>query len=85
MTLFEYHSADNRWNRIVTKKHAAVATGKPFDLSARVSGKKLEVRIGQDVVATAEFPRRAMAGAYGLGALAGSAGIWTNISLTARE
>ena len=81
LTIFEYSSKDNRWNRLQSKPHAAIAVGKPFDLSARVSGKQLEVRIGQDLVATAEFPQRAMDGAYGLGALSGSAGIWTDVSV----
>ena len=84
VTLFEYNSRQNRWNRVFARKHPAVAVGKPFSVSVQVADKGVEVRIGTEVVGTAKFPERAMDGAYGLGALSGSAGIWTAVQLESR-
>lgn len=81
VTLFEYTSKDSRWNRISFRKHPALVIGKPFEVRATVAGETLEVRIGNDVVMTAKFPARGMQGAWGLGALSGSAGIWTGVKL----
>ena len=47
----------------------------------KLTGKKLTVAVEGRTVVTHEFPDREMTGAWGLGALRGSAGIWKEFGL----
>lgn len=81
VTLFEYTSRDSNWRRLASERHDAVVVEKPFRVKARVDGQRLVVSVNDDEVVSAELPGRAMTGPYGLGALAGSAGIWRDVAV----
>jgi len=79
VTLFEYTSKTKAWNNIQAVKHADVVVGKPFQVSVKVAGGTVRVSINGAEVVSGTFPARKLSGPYGLGAQAGTAGIWNDL------
>jgi hypothetical protein len=79
--LFEYESAESKWHRRAAVKHAAVRVQKPFRVRVDVGRGRVDIAIDGKRVVGADFAHRKLDGAWGLGALAGSAGTWRNFGL----
>lgn len=76
VTLFEYESAGSKWHRRGSVRHGALKPKRPFRVRVEVSKGRVDVAIDGKRLLGADFPDRRLDGAWGLGALAGSAGIW---------
>ncbi len=82
--VFEY---DNRrlgsaqWKRLGTAKVDTVVAGKTIEFRVRVSKSKLSVEVTGKRACEVDTGDHAMQGAYGLGAVAGSAGTWRKVQL----
>lgn len=82
--VFEY---DNRrigaaqWKKLGTAKVDTVVAGKTIEFLVRVSKSKLSVDVAGKKACEVDTGDRAMQGAYGLGAVAGSAGTWRKVQL----
>ncbi|MHC4970944.1 MAG: hypothetical protein ACYTG3_01290 [Planctomycetota bacterium] len=80
VTLFEYEAARSQWHRRGAQRHA-LALHKPFRVRVEVRKGRVDVSIDGRRLLGADFPARTLDGAWGLGALAGSAGIWRGFGL----
>lgn len=81
VTLFEYEAKENRWNRRASASHPSVQVGKPFHVEVRVAGGAVAVAVDGEALLRTPFPQRRLTGACGLGALAGSAGVYRDLKL----
>lgn len=80
VTLFDYESARSRWHRRATRRHP-LAPNRPFRVRVEVKRGRVDVAIDGQRLLGADFPERGLDGPWGLGALAGSAGIWKGFGL----
>jgi hypothetical protein len=81
VTLFEYESARSKWHRRGARRHAAVAVNRPFRVRVEVRKGRVDVLIDGKQLLGVDLPDRRLDGAWGLGGLAGSAGIWRGFGL----
>lgn len=81
VTLFDYESANSKWHRRAARRHP-LAPNRPFRVRVEVKQGRVDVAIDGQKLLGADFPERRLDGPWGLGALAGSAGIWREFGLT---
>jgi len=79
ITVFEYQSAENRWNRRGGVEHAGLRAQGPVPFGVRVKGEKLTVSVGEEEALTVKLTGRTMDGPWGLGAQAGTCGAWHEV------
>lgn len=76
VTIFDYQTKGNSWNRVGYELLADLPTGDRLEFALDASPGKFELSLGGSVVAKVSLPDHKMEGAWGLGAQSGSGGIW---------
>lgn len=76
ITLFEYLSETNDWQRRGYVECADVGSAEPFRFSATVEKNTVRLQVNDVVVVSGEMQTIPLDGPWGLGAQASSAGIW---------
>ncbi len=76
ITLFEYLSKTNEWQRRGYVECAEVGSAEPFRFSATVEKNTVRIQVNGVVVVSGEMQTIPLDGPWGLGAQASSAGIW---------
>jgi len=87
VVVFEYdnrRSGDEQWKRLGGNDVPALVAGKWIPFRARVAKSKLTIDIAGKQVCEVDVGDHPMRGAWGLGALAGSAGAWRKVKLVKR-
>ncbi|MEM9379021.1 MAG: hypothetical protein AAGB93_03650 [Planctomycetota bacterium] len=79
ITVFDYVSENNAWNQLASVEVAGVRTGEPFAFEARVKGRALTIRIGDEDVVTIDDTKHDLRGPWGLGAQTRSVGAWRKL------
>lgn len=82
ITVFEYESADDRWNRRGAVEHARLKTQGPVAFRVRVEEERVTVFVEDEEALVVELAGRAMDGPWGLGAQWGTCGLWHDVALT---
>ncbi len=82
VTVFHYSSSDNRWTRLAAQE-AAIRTDEPVPFRIQAADGRVLVMIDGKQVIEAASPVP-LAGAWGVGAQSGSAGVWQGVELTAK-
>ncbi len=78
-TAFRYHAEGDRWERLGDGKAPGVNVGEKVSFEVRVAKKSLIVKIGGEDVLRVDLEAELSGGPWGLGAQAGSAGIWYDV------
>lgn len=85
LTLFEYDASRDHWNRRGSVEHAALKQKGPVAFLVRVESSRLSVFLeGQEAISV-DLPDRTMDGPWGLGAQAGTCGVWYDIAVRPLE
>jgi hypothetical protein len=79
VTLFDYRSKEDRWNRLGFVARKELAVDRPMRVDLRVKGNRLTLLLDGESVLDEQIEGHTMQGPWGLGALAGSAGIWKDL------
>ncbi len=81
VTVFRYHSKEDRWEQLGDARASGLDTGKKTPFRVDVRGGRLEVTVGAKRALVVPLGSRATKGPWGLGAQAGSAGRWSAVRL----
>ena len=79
LTVFEYESAGNAWNRRASVEHAGLRRQGPIAFRIRVEEGRLTVFVGDERALDVELAGRTLDGPWGLGAQAGTCGVWHDV------
>lgn len=78
VTVFRYESAANRWTRLASAESPALAVGRAVAFEVAASGRHFRVSLDGAAVVEGDAPEP-LAGPWGVGAQAGSAGLWRGV------
>jgi hypothetical protein len=81
VTLFHYASSENRWTRLAAQE-TVIDAGVPVAFSVHAADGRVRLEIDGEPVIDASSPV-SLAGAWGVGAQSGSAGVWQGVELVA--
>ena len=79
ITVFNYHAENNHWQRLGSETVAGINMGEKFSFEIKVRKDQLSVRIEDQEPIRFKLDNISINGPWGLGAQAGSAGIWYDI------
>ncbi len=80
ITVFRYTSRNDRWDELGRRPVAGMAVDRWTRFEVRLEGAQVRVKVGGDEM-TASLEGRSLAGPWGVGAQAGSAGYWRGVVL----
>jgi len=86
VTVFEYHAdhaEDKQWERLGKARCVALKLNRWIRFRVEVEEDELRITLGKKLVLTKRLRGRPMRGPWGLGAQAGSAGMWRGVKLCA--
>ncbi|MGH7152141.1 MAG: hypothetical protein ACREIU_15655 [Planctomycetota bacterium] len=81
VTVFRYHSKEDRWEQLGDARASGLDTGKKTPFRVDVRGGRLEVFLGAKRALAVPLGSRETKGPWGLGAQAGSAGRWSAVRM----
>lgn len=82
LTVFDYDAKGSAWRRLGSTEHDALRTPGRVAFRIRVARGRLQVLLGGQEALDVDVSGRAMDGPWGLGAQAGTCGLWHDVTLT---
>lgn len=82
LTVFDYDAKTDRWNRLGSTRHEALRAKGRVPFLLRVGEGRLAVFLEGEEALAVDVSGRAMDGPWGLGAQAGTCGLWHDVVLT---
>lgn len=79
INVFRFHVEGDRWEDLGKKQVGLVQVNRPIKFKIKVDGKKLRVELDGKLQLTCDVGDKDMTGPWGVGAQAGSAGIWRDV------
>jgi hypothetical protein len=81
VTIYRYLQKENDWKEIAAVEDASFRSGEKVSFEIQVDGHTVSVKVGGKDAIRAQIEDHALTGPWGLGAIAGSAGVWEQIKL----
>ncbi|GJM26127.1 MAG: hypothetical protein DHS20C16_25420 [Phycisphaerae bacterium] len=81
VTVFEYGSAKNTWDRLGSVRVESLAVDRWVPFEVKISKDTMQIKLDRKSVLSIPLDGKSMRGPWGLGAQSGSAGMWRNIKL----
>lgn len=81
VTLFAFNAKTSAWSELAAKQLEGIRTGRILALKVEVDASKLALSLDGETVLEATVPDTDLSGSWGLGAQAGSTGLWQNLSV----